>query len=118
MSEASPGDRNWKLNIQEMIEFAQRVLAYTDRMDQESFLADTRTYDAALRNIELIGEASSHVPQDIRDAHPQIEWRRIIATRNQVAHGYMGIDSDILWDIIHNDLPDLLPKLHRMLELS
>ena len=65
-----------------MIEFAERVLSYTEGLDQEQFTTDERTYDATLRNIELIGEAATHVPGYVREAHSEIEWRRIVATRN------------------------------------
>ena len=82
--------RDWSLYIRDMFEFGQNVLSYTDGMDREGFITDKRTYDAVMRNIELIGESASHVPGHVRDSHPDIEWRRIIATRNRVAHGYLG----------------------------
>ena len=99
-----------------MIEFAEKVRSYTKGMDQEGFIPDTRTYDATLRNVELVGEAATHVPRHVREAHPEIEWRRIVATRNRVAHGYLGIDDDVVWDLIQTDIPDLLPKLRSLSE--
>ena len=108
--------RHWRLYVQDMVEFAEKVLSYTKGIDQETFLADGRTYDAALRNIELIGEASSHVPGHVREAHAEIEWRRIVAIRNRVAHAYLGIDDDVVWDVIQTDVPDLLPKLRSLLK--
>lgn len=112
-----PGEaRDWRLYVQDMIEFAERVLSYTEGMDLDSFIADRRTYDASLRNIELIGEAATHVPDHIRDAHPEIPWRLIVGARNRVAHGYLGMDDDVVWDIVRTDVPDLLPKLRRLLE--
>ena len=108
--------RHWDLYVRDMIEFAEKILSYTKGMDQEGFITDTRTYDATLRNIELIGEAATHLPRHVREAHPEIEWRRIVATRNRVAHGYLGIDDDVVWDVIQTDIPDLLPKLRRLSE--
>ena len=99
-----------------MIEFAEKVLSYTKVINQKGFITDTRTYDATLRNIELIGEAATHVPRYVREAHPEIEWRRIVAARNRVAHGYLGIDDDVVWDVIQSDIPDLLPKLRSLSE--
>ena len=58
----------------------------TTGLDQRAFIADDLTYDATLRNIELIVEAATHVPGDVRDAHPEIEWRSIVGARNRVAH--------------------------------
>ena len=108
--------RSWRLYVQDMIEFGQKVLSYTERLDQGAFIADDLTYDATLRNIELIGEAATHVPGHVREAHPEIEWRSIVGARNRVVHGYLGLDDDVLWDIIQTDIPSLLPKLHRLLD--
>ena len=109
-------DRDWRLYVLDMIKFAERVLAYTDGLNRNTFTADYRTYDATLRNIELIGEAATHIPHDIREAHPEIEWRRIVATRNRLAHVYLGIDDDVVWDIVQTDIPDLLTKLRHLSE--
>jgi uncharacterized protein with HEPN domain len=68
-------------------------------------------HDATLRNLELIGEAATHVPDEIRTAHPEIPWRMIVAFRNRLIHGYLGIDDDTLWSIIQDDVPTLLPML-------
>lgn len=115
MSDLDPKPRNWHLYIQDMIEFGQKVLAYTEGLDQDGFVTDERTYDATLRNLELLGEAASHVPDETRAEHPNIQWRSIVGTRNRVAHGYLGLDNDTLWDIIQNDIPELLPKLKSLL---
>ena len=94
-----------------MIGFAERVLSYTDGLDQKSFDASRLNYDATLRNLELIGEAATHIPAPVREGAPQVPWRQIIATRNRLIHGYLGIDSDTLWSIIQTDVPDLLRQL-------
>ena len=115
MSDANHEARGWRFYVQDMIEFSERVLSYTNGLDQATFIADGRTYDATLRNLELVGEAATHIPRAVRDAHPEIEWREIIATRNRVAHGYMGMDEDVIWDIIQTDVPNLLPALRDLL---
>ncbi|NKC14557.1 MAG: DUF86 domain-containing protein [Gammaproteobacteria bacterium] len=71
-------------------------------------------YDAALRNLELIGEAATHIPDDIRKAHPEVPWRLIIATRNRLIHAYLGIDDDTIWSIIQDDIPTLLSALEKL----
>lgn len=106
MSDAS--QREWRFYLDDMIDFAGKVLAYTDGFDQAGFVASRLTYDATLRNLELIGEAATHIPDDVRAAHPAIPWRMIIATRNRLIHGYLGIDDDTLWSIIQDDVPELL----------
>ena len=112
MSDA--GRREWRFYLDDMIDFSGKVLAYTNRLDQASFVANELTYDATLRNLELIGEAATHIPDLVRSAHPEIPWRMIIATRNRLIHSYLGIDDDTLWSIICDDIPELLPLLKAM----
>lgn len=112
MSDAS--QREWHFYLDDMIDFARRVLTYTDGFDQAGFVASGLTYDATLRNLELIGESATHIPDEIRAAHPKIPWRMIIATRNRLIHGYLGIDDDTLWSIIRDDIPQRLPLLQTL----
>ena len=103
--------REWRFYIDDMIGFAEKVIAYTQGLDQDGFVRSGLNYDAALRNLELIGEAATHIPDEIHQTNPQIPWRLIIATRNRLIHGYLGIDNDTLWSIVSSDIPALLPKL-------
>tara|TARA_R110001592_G_scaffold306245_2_gene579161 strand:+ start:192 stop:503 length:312 start_codon:yes stop_codon:yes gene_type:complete len=94
-----------------MIGFVERVLTYTEGLDQPAFVDSGLNYDATLRNLELIGEAASHVPLSVRSEYHDVPWRQIVATRNRLIHGYLGIDNDTLWSIIQDDIPDLLTRL-------
>lgn len=87
-------------------------------MDQAGFVAGGLNYDATRRNLELIGEATTHVPDSVRAANPQIPWRLIIATRNRLIHSYLGIDNDTLWSIIRSDVPALLPSMRDLKKQS
>jgi uncharacterized protein with HEPN domain len=107
----SEGAREWRFYVDDMIAFAERVLEYTVGMDQSAFIANRLVFDATVRNLELIGEAATHVPDAVRRAHPQVPWRMIIATRNRLFHAYLGIDNDTLWSIVISDVPALLPVL-------
>lgn len=103
--------RPWRFYLDDMIAFAEKALAYTAGFGQADFVANELHYDATLRNLELIGEAATRIPTDIRDAYPEIPWRRIIATRNRLIHAYLGIDNDIIWSIVQDDLPKLVAQL-------
>lgn len=103
--------REWRFYVSDMIEFAEKVLAYTHEMDQSRFEHSGLNYDATLRNLELIGEAATHIPDHVRQFARHIDWRRIVATRNRLIHGYLGIDNDTLWSIIQTDIPTLLHDL-------
>jgi uncharacterized protein with HEPN domain len=104
-------EREWRFYVNDMLGFCHKVLAFTQGQEQAQFVADAMRFDATLRNLELIGEAATHIPPDVRDAHPTIPWRMLIATRNQLIHGYLGLDHDILWSIVQTDVPVLLPQL-------
>jgi uncharacterized protein with HEPN domain len=106
--------REWRFYIIDMIEFAEKILSYTEGFDQQRFVENGLTYDATLRNLELIGEAATHIPDEVRKQQPQIPWRMIIAIRNRLIHGYLGIDNDILWSIIQSDIPMLLTQLQHL----
>lgn len=103
--------RAWRFYLDDMIAFAQKVVAYSKGFDQAGFVASGLNYDATIRNLELIGESATHIHEPVRMANPQIPWRLIIATRNRLIHGYLGIDNDTLWSIIQRDIPALLPNL-------
>lgn len=106
--------REWRFYLEDMIGFAEKVNAYTEGLDQAGFVASGLNYDATVRNLELIGEAATNIPDLIRQKYPQIPWRMVIATRNRLVHGYLGIDNDTLWSIIQTDVPALLAELHKM----
>jgi len=106
--------RAWRFYIVDMIEFVEKVLEYTEGMDRNAFIESGLVYDATVRNIELIGEAATHIPIEVRKENEQIPWRQMIATRNILIHAYLGIDNDILWSIISTDIPDLLTLLNVM----
>jgi uncharacterized protein with HEPN domain len=72
-------------------------------------------YDATLRNIELIGEAATRVPDEVRARAPDVPWRLVVATRNRLIHAYLGIDNDTVWSIVRDDLPALRISLSRLL---
>lgn len=108
--------RRWDLYVHDMLEACERVTAYTAGMDQADFLSDRRTYDATLRNLELVGEAATRIPAAVRDAHADVPWRDVIGTRNRIIHGYLGIDDDLIWGIVCQSVPELTPLLRVLLE--
>ncbi len=107
-------ERQWQFYISDMLAFAEKVIAYTDGFSQQEFVESELNYDATLRNLELIGEAARHIPDSVRNENDEIPWRMIIATRNRLIHGYLGIDDDTLWSIIQDDIPMLLEELKKL----
>ncbi len=107
-------ERAWHFYLDDMIGFAEKVLAYTEGLDQAAFVASGLNYDATLRNLELIGEAATHIPEPVRHAHPEIPWRMLVATRNRLIHAYLGIDNDTVWSIVQDEVPRLLAQLREL----
>jgi uncharacterized protein with HEPN domain len=70
--------REWHFYVDDMICFAENVIAYTEGMDQEKFVLSGLNYDATLRNLELIGEAATNISDSIRHSYSQIPWRRVL----------------------------------------
>ena len=91
-----------------------RILEYAGGPDQAGFEESAITYDATLRNLELVEEAATRIPQSVRDESPDIPWRQIIAARNRLIHAYLGIEIDTLWSIIRDDVPARRMALRRL----
>jgi len=104
--------------LEDIIESANKILAYTDGLSFEQFLADGRTVDAVIRNFEIIGEAANRLPEEIRDQYANIDWHRIRGFRNRIVHDYMGIDYKIVWLIKEHFLQQMIAEIRSILPAS
>jgi uncharacterized protein with HEPN domain len=98
-----------------MKEAAEKILKYTKGLSFEDFLTDDKTIDAVVRNFEIIGEASLRIDEDFRLENPQIEWKKLRGFRNRIVHDYFGIDYEIVWSILSEDLEELIFQLKQLL---
>lgn len=103
--------RNWHLFLEDVLESTGLIEEYIRDMNFDNFGSDRKTIDAVVRNLEIIGEATKNIPENIRNAHKDIDWKGIIGLRNRIAHEYFGIDTSIIWNIITIELPLYKKKL-------
>lgn len=104
-------DRVYLLHIRDAI---QNILNYTEA-GRDGFFADRKTQDAVVRNLEIIGEATKHLSQSFKDAHPDISWKPIAGMRDKLIHDYFGINLQLIWDVVEQDLPTLKQKITQLL---
>lgn len=107
--------RDWRLRIQDMLEAIERIQDYTAGMNAVDFCADRKTIDAVIRNLEVIGEAARHVPDEIVAQYPELPWEEMRGMRNILIHEYFGVSVPILWHTVTANLPLLAPKLCELL---
>jgi len=106
--------RDNHLLILDMLESAYRILTYTKDLNYDQFTDDQKTLDAVVRNFEILGEASTRILPDFQIENPQIPWKRLRGYRNRLIHEYFGVDYQIVWEIIQEDLSDLIGELEEI----
>jgi len=84
-------------------------------MDYEAFLADLKTQDAVVRNLEIIGEATKNLSEEIRQQHIGIPWKSMAGVRDRLIHHYFGINLDVVWEIVTTELDKVALELERIL---
>jgi uncharacterized protein with HEPN domain len=108
--------RDPRVYLKDILEAVRRVGSYTENMDFVAFAKNAMAIDAVIRNLEVIGEAAGRIPEEIRADSPEIEWRKIIALRNVLAHEYFGIHTKIVWDVIVDKLGPLEQACQKILK--
>ena len=95
------------------------ISLFVHDMSAEAFMADKKAVNAVVRSLEVIGEATGKIPKDIRMRYPDVPWEEIFGMRNRLIHEYFGVDLDIVWQTIQEDLAPLETAITTMLnELS
>ncbi len=99
--------RDWRLRVADILDSIDRTDKYVAGMEYAEFAADTRTQDAVLHNLYIVGEAATHLPDEFTSLHPQIPWPEIQKFRNFLAHGYFNMEVETIWKTVIEDLPPL-----------
>ena len=99
--------RDYKIYLEDILAAIQKIREFTQGMSSASLAGDAKTLDAAIRNLEVIGEAVKRLPDHVRNQRPQIEWKKIAGLRDILIHEYFGINVEVVWDVIQHKLPGL-----------
>lgn len=99
--------RDWTFYLEDVLDSARKVMGYTAGMTLDELAANTLIYDAVMRNLEIIGEATKHLPDEVKAMMPDVEWSKAAAFRDVIAHHYFGLNIKIVWDVVCNKVPDI-----------
>lgn len=110
-----PFERDYRVYIEDMLEFSEDVLIYTQGQSLESLRTDAMRLDATLRKLSLIGEAAARVPDDIRSLAPDIPWRKVVGAHYLSMHAYQATEMSAIWSIVSMDVPALQRALQSLL---
>jgi uncharacterized protein with HEPN domain len=111
-------DRDWTFRVTDILNAINNVQNYTAGMECDQFISDRRTVDAVIRNFIIIGEAATHIPDEVCRNHADIPWKDMRAMRNFVVHEYFGISDRIIWETVQKDLPPIIPLLQNLLNIE
>lgn len=92
----------------------QRIFTYT-RDGRSAFMGSTLVQDAVVRNLEIVGEATKALSAELRERNPQVPWSSMAGMRDVLIHGYMGVDLEIVWDVVAVRLPPVLAEVEKLL---
>ena len=107
--------RDYEVFLEDVLEAIRKVRDYTDGLSLEAFAADAKTFDAVIRNLEIIGEAARRFDEAFRSAHPEIPWRAMTDVRNILIHAYDRVAAEILVGIVRQDVPPLLASVRGLI---
>lgn len=107
--------RNSKLYLKDILDSMEKIDNFVGNMKYEEFLEDDKTSSAVVRKLEIIGEAVKNIPDEIRNVYLDMPWREMAGMRDKLIHWYFGVDYEIVWKVIKEDIPNLKPKFQKIL---
>jgi len=109
-------EREELLLLDDILNAGKKILRFSEGMNFQQFMEDEKTQDACIRNFEIMGEASKYISEETMISNPEISWRKMAGYRNLLIHEYFGVNLEIVWDIIENELADTIYFIQLMLE--
>lgn len=101
--------------LNDILEGAQKAVGFAGDLSFENFVRDEKSLFAVVRALEIIGEAAGRIPKSVRDRSPDVPWQDMIGMRNIVIHEYFGVDAEVIWRTVKDDLPKLQAAIEKLL---
>jgi uncharacterized protein with HEPN domain len=101
--------------LRHILEEMDFLMENCSAIDVQNLMADKVLSRACLKSLEIIGEASRNISEDLKRAHPEVPWRQMTGLRNKLFHHYFGVDWEIIADVLKNELPGLRQYILRLL---
>ena len=105
-----------EIRLKHVLDAIEEIEKYLLEVDFPMFIENSMMRFACIKQMEIIGEASNHISNELKSKFTDVEWAQIVGMRNVFAHEYFGIDSSLVWEIIKNDIPELKEKIKLILQ--
>jgi len=105
-----------KIFIEHILESIARIEEYTKGITKDEFLSSSKIQDAVIRRIEVIGEAVKNIPDEMKQKYPYMPWRKMTGMRDILIHEYFGVDLELTWRVVKEDITDLKKRMLRVKE--
>ena len=111
----NPRRREFVDYLRDILDAIEKAERFTEGLDFKQFAADDKTSFAVIRTLEIIGEAAKKVPKSVKNRYPSVPWREITGIRDKLIHDYFGVNLEVVWKTVQQDLPILKPLLVQMM---
>jgi uncharacterized protein with HEPN domain len=108
--------RNIVIYVRDILQNMQDAEDFVQGLSYDQFKVDKKTFNAVLRAVEVVGEATKHIPADIREKYPAVPWKEMAGMRDKVSHFYFGVDPEVVWNVVKDRIPTLKPIIEKILQ--